>query len=74
MVSILKHKSILNMFPRLTNKFCKGRTNDVLPTLSPLVYVLWIAKPHLAYNIVFIRLFTIFLFYMPCSAEFCLTL
>ena len=28
MLSILKHQSILSIFPRLTNKFCNRRTND----------------------------------------------
>ena len=32
MVFILKHQSILSIFPRLTNKFCNRRTNDTLPT------------------------------------------
>ena len=30
MVSILKHQSILIIFPRLTNKFCNRWTNDAL--------------------------------------------
>ena len=28
MVSILQYSYLMNIFPRLTNKFCKGRTND----------------------------------------------
>ena len=37
MVSILKHKSILSIFPRLTNKFCNRQTNGTIMLLSEIL-------------------------------------
>ena len=51
MLSILQCSHLMTIFPRFTNNYCNRRTNDELPTLSPLVYALCIANPNLTYNL-----------------------
>ena len=53
MVSILKHQSILSIFPRLTNKFCNHWTNDASQLNSFLFtpYTYNITKTKFTYNL-----------------------